>query len=421
MLYYLTLLEKSYPWLAVFGGLSLRIAGAAITAFLLGLALVPLVTRYGRRRGFKDREGKTHSIKLNELHSKKKDTPVLGGLAILAASLVTMGLWARPLNFYVLLMAFVLVSLGLVGLVDDVVKTFGKDKHEGLTPKQKLAAQIAVGLAVGALLVTFYDGFRTFGAGKAFALECAKVESAGSDRPCDTSFAAAMTADGLPVIASDCDEHKHAVLEPKPLEALYPPGTRAFYPLGSVFFVLFCALVLTGTSNAVNLTDGLDGLAGGCYVFAIAVYAALVYTAGRADWCAYLGLPHVPGAGEIAVCCAALAGGTLGFLWFNAHPAELFMGDAGSLPLGGALALVAIVTKHELLLPLVGIVFVAEACSVLVQVAVFKIAKRRVLACAPLHHHFEFKGWAETKVVARFWIVAALAALAALASLKVRT
>lgn len=420
MLYYLSLLEKSVPWLAVFRGLSLRISGAALTAFLLGLALVPLVTRYGRRRGFKDREGKTHSIKLNELHAKKKDTPVLGGLAILAASLVSMGLWARPLNFYVLLLAFVLVALGAVGLVDDVVKTFGKDKREGLTPKQKLAAQVGVGLAVGALLVSFYGGFRVLGAEKTFALTLAKAENGGSGPLCETA-PAVVSEDGLPTIASDCEDHKNLACDPKPMAALYPPGTREFFPIGGVLFVLFCALVLTGSSNAVNLTDGLDGLAGGTYVFAISVYAALAYVAGRADWCAYLGLPHVPGAGEIAVACAALAGGTLGFLWFNAHPAELFMGDAGSLPLGGALALVAIVTKHELLLPLVGIVFVAEACSVMLQVAVFKLTGKRVLHCAPLHHHFEFKGWAETKVVARFWIVAALAALAALASLKVRT
>ncbi len=173
------------------------------------------------------------------------------------------------------------------------------------------------------------------------------------------------------------------------------------------------------TPNAVNLTDGLDGLAGGCYALAIIVQGVFAYVASRADWCADLGLPHVPGAGEVAVCCAALAGGTIAFVGFNAHPAELFMGDAGSLPLGGALGLVAVVTKHELLLPLVALVFVAEASSVILQVAVFKLTKKRVLACAPLHHHFEFKGWAETKVVTRFWIVGALAALAALATLKV--
>ncbi len=392
MLYYLST--------ELFRHLSLRIAGSALSAFLLGLALVPLVVRYGRRRGFKDREGKTHSLKLNELHSKKKDTPVLGGLAILAASLAAMALFSRALNFYVLLMAGTLVALGAVGLADDFVKTFGKDKKEGLTPRQKLACQVGIGLAVGALLVLFYDGFKPLGASPAWAMEAAKTEAAGG-AVADTAAA--------------------AVNAPADLASLHLPCSSVTVPIGATFFVLLTALVMTASSNAVNLTDGLDGLAGGCYVLAIIVQGVFAYVASRADWCSDLGLPHVPGAGEVAVCCAALAGGTIAFVWFNAHPAELFMGDAGSLPLGGALGLVAVITKHELLLPLVAIVFVAEASSVILQVAVFKLTGKRALACAPLHHHFEFKGWPETKVVIRFWIVAGLAALAALATLAVRS
>jgi phospho-N-acetylmuramoyl-pentapeptide-transferase len=381
----------------LFRHLSLRIAGSAITAFLLGLALVPLVIRYGRRRGFKDREGKSHSERLNELHAKKKDTPVLGGLAILAASLASLVLWAKVLNFYVLLMAGTLVALGAVGLMDDVVKTFGRDKREGLTPRQKLACQVGVGLAVGALLVLFYDGFRPLGASPAFALDWQRAEAHGGS-----------VLDTAPAVVG------------RDLCALRVPCSGFTLSLGAAVFVAFTALILTASSNAVNLTDGLDGLAGGCYVLAIVVQGVFAYVASRADWCADLGLAHVPGAGEVAVGCAALAGGTIAFLWFNAHPAELFMGDAGSLPLGGALGLVAVITKHELLLPLVALVFVAEAVSVILQVAVFKLTKRRVLACAPLHHHFEFKGWAETKVVVRFWIAAGLAALAALATLAVK-
>jgi phospho-N-acetylmuramoyl-pentapeptide-transferase len=381
-----------------FGHLSLRIAAAAITSFLLSLVLVPLVMRYGRRRGFKDREGKTHSEKLNELHAKKKDTPVLGGLAILAASLASIALWARVLNFYVVLIAFVLVALGAVGIVDDVVKTFGRDKREGLTPRQKLGAQIGVGLAVGALLVLFYDGFQPLGASPALALDWAQHEVQG-----------ATPNDGASIVAP---------LQGSAFNALYLPCSKELsIPLGGFLFCCFCALVLTASSNAVNLTDGLDGLAGGCYVLAILVYGVLAYVASRPDWCADMGVPHVPGAGEIAVACTALAGGTLGFLWFNAHPAELFMGDAGSLPLGGALGLVAVLTKHELLLPLVALVFVAEATSVIAQVVAFKLTGKRLLRCAPLHHHFEFQGWNETKVVARFWIAAALAGFAALGTL----
>lgn len=391
MLYYLST--------EFFRHLSLRIAGSAITAFLLGLVLVPLVVRYGRRRGFKDREGKSHSEKLNELHAKKKDTPVLGGLAILAASLAAMALWARVFNFYVILIAGTLVALGAVGLTDDIVKTFGRDKREGLTPRQKLAAQIGIGLAVGALLVLFYDGFTPLGVSPAWALELQQAE-AGTGMPISDTAAAATGRDLL---------------------QLHLPCSHTTLSLGAALFVAFTTLVLTGSSNAVNLTDGLDGLAGGCYALAIIVQGVFAYVASRADWCADLGLPHVPGAGEVAVACAALAGGTIAFVWFNAHPAELFMGDAGSLPLGGALGLVAVITKHELLLPLVAVVFVAEACSVMLQVAVFKLTGKRALACAPLHHHFEFKGWAETKVVIRFWIAAGIAALAALATLAVRS
>lgn len=394
MLYYLST--------EIFRHLSLRIAGSAITAFLLGLVLVPLVIRYGRRRGFKDREGKTHSAKLNELHSKKKDTPVLGGLAILGASLGAMALWARVFNFYVLLIAGTLVALGTLGLTDDFVKTFGRDKKEGLTPKQKLAAQIGVGLAIGALLVLFYDGFTPFGASTALAMELAQAEAGKG-----ATYAA--IADTAPAAVG------------RDMLGLTIPCTKWTLPLGAFVFIAFTTLVITGSSNAVNLTDGLDGLAGGCYTLAIVVQGVFAYVASRADWCADLGLQHVPGAGEVAVCCAALAGGTIAFVWFNAHPAELFMGDAGSLPLGGSLALVAVITKHELLLPLVAIVFVAEALSVMTQVAAFKLTKKRVLACAPLHHHFEFQGWPETKVVIRFWIVGGLAALAALATLAVRS
>ncbi|MEZ0227452.1 MAG: phospho-N-acetylmuramoyl-pentapeptide-transferase [Planctomycetota bacterium] len=394
MLYYLST--------EIFRHLSLRIAGAAITAFLMGLALVPLVIRYGRRRGFKDREGKTHSIKLNELHAKKKDTPVLGGLAILAASLGAMALWAKVLNFYVLLMAGTLVALGTLGLTDDFVKTFGRDKKEGLTPKQKLFAQIGVGLAIGALLVLFYDGFTPLGVSPTYAATMATAE-AGSDA------SVAVIADTAPAAVG------------RDMLGLTVPCTKWTIPLGAFLFVAFTTLVITGSSNAVNLTDGLDGLAGGCFTLAIVVQGVFAYVASRADWCADLGLQHVPGAGEVAVCCAALAGGTIAFVWFNAHPAELFMGDAGSLPLGGSIALVAIITKHELLLPFVAIVFVAEALSVMAQVAFFKLTKKRLLACAPLHHHFEFQGWPETKVVIRFWIVAGLAALASLATLAVRS
>jgi phospho-N-acetylmuramoyl-pentapeptide-transferase len=355
----------------LFLSLPQRIASAAALAFVLSIALVPLVSRYGRRRRFVDREGKSDSSRLNELHAGKRDTPVLGGLAILAASLAAILLFARTGEPAVLLVVLSLLGLGALGLADDWAKTFGRERTRGLTPRQKLAAQLVLGFALGIALVAVWEGPTSSGATSA--------------------------------------------------TAIHPPFLAdAAIELGAVFFVFFVALVITASSNAVNLTDGLDGLASGCLVFAWLVYLVLAYVAGRADWCAQLGLPHVPGAGEVAVVCGALAGATLGFLWFNAHPAEVFMGDAGSLPLGGALGLVAVVTKHELLLPIVGGVFVAEALSVMVQVGAFKLTGRRAFRCAPLHHHFEFEGWPETKVVARFHIAAAFLAVLALATLGAR-
>ena len=205
------------------------------------------------------------------------------------------------------------------------------------------------------------------------------------------------------------------------MSTIYPPFFKDLsIPLGGVLFVVFVLLVVVGSSNAVNLTDGLDGLAGGCSIFACLVYTILAYVSGRSDFSAYLGIPYVPGVGELSVLCAALSGGCAGFLWYNCHPATIFMGDTGSLPLGGSLGLVAVITKHDLLLVLVGGVFVAEALSVMAQVLCFKLTGRRILRCAPLHHHFEFSGWRETKVVQRFWIVAAFLALAALVTLKLR-
>jgi phospho-N-acetylmuramoyl-pentapeptide-transferase len=403
----------------IFRYLSFRIAGAAVTSFLLALVLVPLLIKHARRRRFTDREGKTDSRRLNELHAKKKDTPVLGGLGMMVAALAAIGLWARVFNFYVLLVVASIVGLGAVGLVDDWVKTFGKDKTKGLTPRQKLAAQLALGVALGGALVFFEGGFDGWGLPRAFASELEKVEA--RDEPCDTAPAIATHSVSAPVAPNDhCEirRHKPRIAEPA---TIYPPFFKdAAIPLGAMLFTIFFALVVTGSSNAVNLTDGLDGLAAGSIVFAWLVCMALAYVTGRPDWCAYLGLPHVPGAGEVAVVCAALAGGTVGFLWFNVHPAEIFMGDAGALPLGGALGVVALATKHELLLPVIGGVFVAEALSVMAQVAWFKLTGKRLLLCAPLHHHFEFRGWPETKVVARFQIVAAILAIAALATLKVR-
>ena len=187
-----------------------------------------------------------------------------------------------------------------------------------------------------------------------------------------------------------------------------------------IFFILFALLVLLGSSNAVNLTDGLDGLAAGCVTLSTLALAVVSYVVGRYDWCHYLNIPYVFGAGELSVFCSAMIGSGIGFLWYNCYPAEIFMGDTGSLPLGGALGLTAVILRQEILLLIAGGIFVAEALSVIIQVSYYKATRRRVFLCAPLHHHFQFKGWAETKVTTRFWIVAAICTLFCLATLKLR-
>jgi phospho-N-acetylmuramoyl-pentapeptide-transferase len=205
------------------------------------------------------------------------------------------------------------------------------------------------------------------------------------------------------------------------------PGTAVYFPffkdlriqLG-LLFVLFAMVVLTGTSNAVNLTDGLDGLAIGCLVMVSIAFATVSYVVGRADFSAYLGVPYVPGAGEISVLCCAMVGASLGFMWFNCHPAQIFMGDVGALSFGGAIGLIALILKQEFLLFIVGGIFVLEALSVILQVASFRLTGKRVFRIAPLHHHFQFKGWHENKVTVRFWIVAAMLAVMSIATLKLR-
>lgn len=404
------LLGADFPGLNALRYLSVRIAAAAFTTFAATILLIPLIARWASRTGLKDRDGKSDSDTLNALHEDKRSTPMLGGAAILAAALISVALWSSLTNFYVVLVGAVLLSLGLCGFVDDIVKTFGKDRRSGLTARQKLLWQVLTAAAAGVFLSAFHGDADFLPA--AFAddhrpvFECKhqlpapllKVEERG---PCDCG-----------------DEKLSNLVEGT---SIYPPFFKdARLALGAPLFVAFVVLVIVGSSNAVNLTDGLDGLAAGCTIFVCLLYVVLAYVSGRSDWSAYLGIPYVPGVGEVAVIGAALAGACAGFLWYNCHPAQIFMGDTGSLPLGGTLGLIAVVTKHDLLLVLAGGVFVAEALSVILQVAAFKLTGSRIFKCAPLHHHFEFSGWKETKVVQRFWIVGAFLAVLALTTLKLR-
>jgi phospho-N-acetylmuramoyl-pentapeptide-transferase len=340
--------------------LTTRTALAGLTAFLLAILLGPAAIGWLKGR-FRERIA-SDSARLNELHAAKNQTPTMGGLFILAALLTATLLWGDLTNRYVHLALFLAVGYGAIGAADDWVKLSSRKK--GLTARQKMAWLVVVGGLVSGLLFAHHHG----------------------------------------------KDHGHA---------LYVPFSESMVPLGALF-VAWGAFVLVGASNAVNLTDGLDGLAAGCMVFAGTGFTALAYLAGHKVLADHLRIPYLPGCGEFAVVLGATVGAVLGFLWFNSHPAQVFMGDTGSLPLGGLIALAALATRQELLLVVVGGVFVVETLSVMAQVAGYKLTRKRLLACSPLHNHFLFKGMHETKIVTRFWIVGALLAVVALASLKLR-
>lgn len=354
------------------GYISFRAAGAAVTAFLLAILFGPRVIAWLRSVGIGERIDGTGSQKLEALHQHKRGTPTMGGVFVIAAILIACAMWLRfdgPNRFS--LPGLVLVGgFAAVGFWDDWVKLHDTKKR-GISKRQKQGALTAIALAVGWWL-----------AGPAGL----QAELGGPH--------------------------------------LYVPFAKDFavdltWALGVPFLVL-AVLVLTGAANAVNLTDGLDGLATGCIASAAVAYAVITYAVGRVDWSQYLLVPHVAGAGEMTVMMAALLGGALGFLWFNAAPALVFMGDVGSLGLGGALGYAALVSRTELVLLVVGGVFVAEALSVILQVASFKLRGKRIFRCAPLHHHFQFGGMPETRVVVRTWVVSVLLALCSLALFKVR-
>jgi len=354
------------PTLAVRAGL------AAATALAVVLVAIPRLAALARRRQYTDRDDKSDSDRLNALHAAKRKTPIVGGLAMVPATALATLLWADLGAACVWVLLATLVGLAALGLLDDVTKTFGAERTRGLSARQKLVGQVLIGAGVTGFLLA----------------------------------RAAWWPGGLDLAA---------------LTTLDVPFVAAALPLGVVGFAALGVLVVTGSSNAVNLTDGLDGLAGGCALIAAVVFAAVAAVAGDAALAGRLGLVAVPGAAEVTVVLAGLTGALTGFLVHNRPPqARVFMGDTGSLPLGGVLAVAALLTKQELLLAVVGGVFVAEAVSVMVQVGWFKLTGRRVLRCAPLHHHFEFGGWGEAQVVTRFHAAALLLAALGLAGLGVR-
>ena len=377
MLYHLlTPLTEYWGALRLFNYITFRAAGAVVTAIVMAFLVGPPIIR--RLRGMQIhqviREGTPDS------HQEKKATPTMGGLIILLAAIVPTLLWARLTNRYVWLALFVTAWMGGIGFLDDYLKLKQKregKKNEGLVERYKLIGQLSLGTILGLYLWLF---------------------------PLST----------LPGASTTLPFYKYILI----------------VPWFAWMYVPFVAFILTGTSNAVNLTDGLDGLASGLVAIAAGTFALFAYLIGRIDASQYLGIYYLRGAGELTVFCVALFGACVGFLWYNAKPAQVFMGDTGALALGGALGAVAILLKSEFLLLLIGGVFVAETLSVILQRTVFKYRKRRhgveyarqhrVFRRAPLHHHFEMIGWPETQVVVRFWILGIFCAFIALSTLKLR-
>lgn len=376
MLYYLSDLgewalkagydSEFFKALNVFKYLTFRSICAAATAFLISIIFGNFVIRKLISLKFgQPIRTKEEVHKLFELHGAKKGTPTMGGILIIGSIVIAVILWARPGNPFVWLVLFSTLFLGAIGFYDDWLKVTKKDS-KGISSRLKFGLQCVL----AGIFTLFF-----------------------------------LTNPELSTIA----------------QKLYIPFFKdpLIFSLGWFTFI-FYLLVIVGTSNAVNLTDGLDGLATGCSATVAAAYAALAYLAGNTKAAAYLQIPYVVYSDELAVVCAALLGACLGFLWWNAHPARVFMGDTGSLAIGGMLGAVAICCKQEVLLVIVGGVFVIEAMSVILQVASFKLTGRRIIKMSPIHHHFELSGWKENTVIVRFWIMSILFALLGLATLKLR-
>jgi phospho-N-acetylmuramoyl-pentapeptide-transferase len=393
--------------------ITFRAALAALVAFALGVAAGPAVIRALRRRKIGETGEKGDSARLDALHHGKKGTPTMGGVLIVGSALAATLLFARLGTFFVQAIVLSMVALGAIGLVDDRAKLTSRGR--GLSARRKLLLQVLIGLAVGIAMQVHYDGLErradAYAPSPDEAVDTANIDLAGP------ALGGAPGLAPVPPLPAEARARPANLVEGT---AVYVPFfKRVRVPLGAAF-VLFAALVVAATVNAVNFTDGLDGLAAGTSCFALGVFTVIAYLVGRSDFSRYLQLPFVPGAGEAAVVGAATLGATLAFLWFNAYPAEVFMGDTGSLALGGTIAVLALGVKQELLLFVAGFVFALEGISVVLQIACFKLTGRRIFRIAPIHHHFQFGGLFETKVTTRLWIVAAILAVAALATLKVR-
>ena len=377
MLYWL-LFVKLQHYVApfrIFHYVTFRTAFASLTALFTALIVGPLVI--GRLRDFQI--GQYIREEGPKAHQKKAGTPTMGGLLIVIAIVVPTLLWADLTNRFVWIAVFSTCTFAAIGFADDYSKVAHR-RNLGLTARAKIGLQVAASIVIASMLI---------------AMQTYSVYSTKLIVPFFKQF------------------HPDLVME----SLVHNPH---LWPLAFLPFIIFVGIVIVGSSNAVNLTDGLDGLAIGCTVIAAGALTVLTYVSGHATLANYLELPRMPQVAELTIFCGAMVGSSIGFLWYNAHPAEVFMGDVGSLALGGAIGTVAVIIKQELLLPFIGGVFVIEAVSVILQVGSYKLRKKRIFKMAPLHHHFELMGWSESKIIVRFWIASLVFALFALTTLKLR-
>ena len=377
MLYYLLyqVLQRYFSPLNVFRYITVRTVYASLTAMFLAFVFGPWLIRKLRELQI----GQFIREEGPQAHQKKAGTPTMGGVLIVLSTLVPTLLWADLTNGFVLLAIFSLLAFATIGFVDDYAKV-SKQRNLGLTSKKKFSLQILVSFIIGIGLLALATR---------------------------SAYSTELVFPFLKKVRPDLVIHS----------LLSSPH---LWPFAFLPFLIFVSIVIAGASNAVNLTDGLDGLAIGCTVIAAGALTVLTYVSSNYRWATYLEIGYIPRVAELTVFCGALVCASLGFLWYNAHPAEVFMGDVGSLSLGGTLGVIAVVIKQEILLFFVGGIFVIEALSVILQVGSFKLRGKRIFRMAPIHHHFELIGWSESKVIVRFWIIALVFALFALTTLKLR-
>ncbi|MDP8264932.1 MAG: phospho-N-acetylmuramoyl-pentapeptide-transferase [Candidatus Aceula lacicola] len=361
MLYFLSTFRDAFSGLNIFRYITFRAGAAAFTSFLLCIIIGPLVIRKLKNDKIREDAGREHCDKLSEIQKHKQGTPTMGGIFIIGSILISVLLWSDLSSPYVLITILTCIWLAILGFVDDHLKVV-QGNQKGLHARTKLIWQSLLGCLVGYFI--FWH----------------------------------------PEISTKLD---------------IPFFKLSVLNLG-IFYIPFAILIIVGSSNAVNLTDGLDGLAIGCVLIVAMGLGSLSYISGHFKFAEYLFLPYIQGGGELSVFCAAILGASLGFLWFNCYPASIFMGDTGSLALGGTLGIIAILIKKELLLVILGGIFVMEALSVILQVGSVKLRKKRMFKIAPFHHHLQFLGWSESKIIIRFWIIAVILALLTLTTLKIR-